>query len=165
MAYVTIPSASIVASEPTKQELFKAIKDNLDDHETRIATSESALQKFTPLEYRVVGSHYKVGAETDLETIRVANNITLTAGRLWVTTQGTSGALQIDIKRRPGGGGPFTTIFSLTPNVAFDDGDFKVDTGILATTAISSGDFLRLDVDAYQVGLFEFYVQLEFTVN
>ena len=38
MAYVTIPSTSIEVGDALKKELFDLIKDNLDDHETRIQT-------------------------------------------------------------------------------------------------------------------------------
>lgn len=165
MAFSALTTAQIAASEPVKQELWTKVKDNFDDHETRVTTLEGSLQVFAPIEWRVFGAHWKTGSDTGLAFERITESITLTSGTLYIIDDGTSGTLTVDVQKSSSGGGSFSTIFSTKPTLAQGGGNHGTNNGVLSTTVLVSGDILRLDVSAYQVGNIEFYVQLEFTAT
>jgi len=162
MAFSAITAAQIAASEPVKQELFDKTRLNFDDHETRVASLETSLQTFLPIEWRIVGSHWKTGSDTGLAFQRITAALTLTAGTLYIVDDGASGTLEVDVQKSAAGGASFSSIFSSRP-ILNPSSDHGTNAGTLSTTALIAGDILRFDVVSYQVGNVEFYLQLEFT--
>jgi hypothetical protein len=74
--------------------------------------------------------------------------------QLWDKQGVASGTLSVDIKKNstPDNAG-MTTIFSSQPSFNFaTDPNFSTSSGTLSTTALASGDWLRLDVTSIPVG-------------
>lgn len=162
MAFTVINSSEIAAGEPTKQELFGKIKDNFDDHESRIGDTEAFTTATVPFIFEVVGQGRVVNGTT---YIRVPFSITLTGIKLFVFKAGTSGTLTVDVQRKVGVGA-FATVLSSAVSSAYTDGDLFVqaDSG-LAITSIPAGAFLRLDISSIQIGAEGFQVIVEYEVN
>ena len=161
MAFSTITSAQIDAGEPTTQELFVKIKDNEDDHETRITTLEASQNVFEPIKAHISGEgyvgdgilFYRATRDIDILGVRV---MTLDDG-------GDSGSMTIDISKSAAGGGAFSTI--LTGVITASTTAFTVISGTLigATTA-SAGDIMRVDVDSIRAGASGFEISIEYEV-
>lgn len=164
MAFTSLNSSDISSGKPNKQELWTQVKDNFDDHESRIVDVEAAVISFLPIEFNVFGP-YTVNAapQTSVMFERLAFNLTALACRLMVQTAGPSGTLEIDIQMKRGAGS-FATIFSTKPSVAYSAGDLAISTnGVLSTTSFLAGDILRLDITSNQgTGAQGFNVYLEY---
>lgn len=167
MAFVPFNSTEITADKPVKQELWTKVKDNFDDHETRITSNENALQIFTPIQFVVKGAHYLVSPRTGIDFFFATQSITITNGRLWVIDAGTSGTTTIDVQVSRNTGSTFTSIFTVVPTLAFGAGSFANNSGTLdaGEVDINPADILRLDVSAFQVNSFEFQALLEFVAQ
>lgn len=162
MAYTAITSTEIQASKAIKQELWQKVKDNFDNHETRIGTLEASLSNFRPIEFVLVGYLGDIGAKTDIMIDRVNFNITLNAARLIQQTAGSSGTTEVDVLYKRGAGA-FTSIFSTKPSLTSAAGNLAVSTNaVLSTTALLAADFLRFDLTSVQVGAQGIVLQLEF---
>jgi hypothetical protein len=61
MAFITIPTADIAVGKPTKKSLWQKIKDNFDDHETRIAALSAGANKVVVFEYYVDPKDLQIG--------------------------------------------------------------------------------------------------------
>lgn len=165
MAYIAITSPEIAAGEPTAQPLFQKVRENLADHESRIAALAASMLNPQPITFTVKGSYFATVPITGAGYERVWTNLTLTAGWLWVPSAGNSGTLTVDVKYKRAAG-PWTSIFSAKPSAAFGAGSLHLATnGVLATTALLTGDLLRLDVESAQIANNEFHVLLPFEVS
>lgn len=163
MAFVTIPSSIIQSGDPTTQELFGYIKENLDDHETRILSLEGGSNvNYVPGHWNVQGDYSQVTPLVQAGVVRIPFNLTILGGRVLVLTAGASGDTEIDFLYKRGAGS-WTSIFSTQPSVNFSSGDYAIGSGVLDETSLLIGDLLRMDITASQggnpyglVGLFEF---------
>lgn len=166
MAYSAFSSSEIAAGQPVKQELWQKVKDNFTDHETRISAVQTAVNTVQPIVFAIVGAYYSFGAgQTGVATIRVPYTLTLTDAKLFVVDAGSSGTLQCDVQKKSGAGS-FATIFSTSPSVAFGAGSYATSTNAaLSVTAVSNGDFLRLDITTVMADNDEFYLYLFHTVG
>lgn len=161
MAFTVITSAEIAAGEPTKQDLFQTIKEDLDDHETRITATESFTVNTVPFKFDVQGP----GQVSDgVSYIRIPYNITVTGVKLFVWKAGTSGTLTVDVERKVGAGS-WSSILTTPVSAVYTSGDVFVqaDSG-LAITSIVAGGFLRLNIDAIQSGAQGFSVIVEYSL-
>jgi hypothetical protein len=151
MAFTTISPAQIAAGEPTAQELFTKIKDNFDDHETRITATEGSLLTIAPIVWDLYGFVGRYSAQTAITpNLLIRSNITLLSCRLMIDVAGTSGTTEFDILYKRGAN-PFATIFTTRPSVGFAAGDNAVSTNaILSVTTLQVGDILRLDLTSAQ---------------
>lgn len=167
MAFITIPTASISAGKPTKQELFTTIKDNFDDHESRITTVENTVSNTLPIEFNLNGLYWRYATpQTGVAKIRITVAINILAARLFIYQAGTIGTTEIDILTKVGAGA-FTTIFTTRPSVAFGAGDHAVSTnGILTSSplAIAANTILRLDVTSAQTNADSAVIQIDYEV-
>jgi len=160
MVFVPITDPQTEAGEPTAQELFKKIKDNDDDHESRISANETAVNKFVPIQFQVVGGQR---IQDELMVERIFFDIKILSARIRVINAGTSGKIIVDIERSIDNGSSFSSIFSTLPEADFSDGDhFRSTTQVISVSDIDSGDLLRFNIDSIQVGNREFYMELEF---
>lgn len=160
MSFSTIQSAIIAAGQAVKQELFTFIKDNLDDHETRITTTEAAIGRLPPIAFDVVGTLSSSFAMDEVLIYRVESDLRVTAARLLVKQRGSSGSVQVDIEYKRGVGS-WTSILSSVISASYTAGDYSVTTGTLAVQDFLAGDLFRLNVDSVQVGMEDFAVYLE----
>lgn len=162
MAYSAITSGQIEAGDPFTQELATKIKDNFDNHETRIAAVEAASQTYPPIKFIVRGAASLYGAVTGMEYLRIFNDITLTAGRIFVVVAGSAGTAEVDVQYKRGGAA-FATIFTTRPSAGYGSGNYFTTTnGVLSVTDIQAGDILRLDLVSAQTDCEEFHVYLPY---
>jgi hypothetical protein len=162
MAFSTLTAAQIAPGEATKTELFVKIKDNFDDHESRISDVEAASTATIPLGFLIEDEGGVVDAAA---YIRVPVNITITNVQLTVMEAGTSGTLEIDIQGKHGAGA-FATILSSNITVGFGSGDFFTASAAgITDDEFSTGDFLRLDVKALQTNMVDAYVTIVYTIG
>lgn len=162
MSYNSLTSAQIAAGQPTSQDIFSKQKGNEDDHETRIATLEGSLNRFTPLIFGVTGNYYYAVPLNEVLATRIAFNITLTGARILVVDAGTAGTLDCDVKYKRGAGA-WTSIFSTRPTVIYSAGNYALSTNaVISTAALLAADLLRLDIITGQEGNTQFSMNLEF---
>lgn len=163
MAYSPFTSAQVAVGEATKTELFTKLKDNDDDHETRIAALESAsVSGAVPYVFHIADSGDVLD---DAKEIRIAANITITSVILSVIEAGTAGTLEVDVLSNQGGS--FSTVLSggnLTR--AFGDGNrSSVTSSGIAVADNDLDKYLRLDVKAVQTGMRDAFVTINYTVR
>lgn len=163
MAFVTINSADIVAGEPTKQELFSTIKDDLDDLDSRLTTVEGSTNLYRPIQFDVLGLYGDGIVQDGLMFDLVRFDITILNVVLFIHDAGSSGSTTIDVEYKRGVGA-FTSVLTSPLSVAAASGDYATGTGTLGTTSLLTGDILRLNVDAVQVLGQGFSVLIEFEV-
>jgi hypothetical protein len=167
MAFITIPAASIAAGKPTKQELFDLIKDDFDDHESRLTTVENAVATVAPLEFYLNGLYWRYATpQTGVLYQRLQAGINILAIRLIIVIAGTTGTTEVDLQYKVGAN-PFVSAFTTRPSVAFGAGDYAVSSnGILTGTPLNlaAGTILRLDVTSAQTYADSAIVQIEYEV-
>lgn len=162
MAYVALTTAQTQPGEATKTELFTKIKDNFDDHESRITVVENANVEQQPLVSDIRGQAI-IGDGVDF--FRVLNDIKINNGRIWLIDSGTSGTLTVDIEQSTNGGASWSSLFSTLPSAVTADGDFFLSTNqvfLASPTLVSAGDFLRVNLDSVITGSLHFQVHIEF---
>lgn len=162
MSFATIVSSWISSGKPTKQELFQRIKDDLDDHESRLSDVEAATVNTQPLKFLVQGQGV-VGDRKDL--IKAPYAMTVTGLRIVMHNPGISGTLSVDVQRQAVADvGSFATILSANATLAYNGGTVSSSPSI-AIPSIPAGAILRLDIDSVQVGAEDFDVEIEHTVG
>lgn len=155
MAFITIPSNIIESGDPASQELFNTyIKDNLDDHETRIVGLEGGSNVVYPAHYWNINGPYETAVPlvwTD-GIIRLPFAITVLSARLTIVTAGSSGTTEIDFLYKRGASA-FATICSTKPSVAYSAGNMATSTNaVVSVTSLLAGDFIRMDITTTQAG-------------
>jgi hypothetical protein len=160
MAFVVISNSQIAAGEPTAQDLFQAIKDDLDDHESRLSDVEAAATSTRPFIFEVVGP----GTVGDgIAYLRVPYNMTVTGVKLSVPVGGTAGTISVDVQRYSGG---YASILTGNVTRAFNAGNPGTSSAPgVAISSIAAGTFLRLDQDAIQDGCQGYMVEIEHTID
>lgn len=162
MAYVTIPSTSIEVGDALKKELFDLIKDNLDDHETRIQTLSGGSGKISVFNDDIlIGGNALLTGVVYYEAIQPFNVIEVSI-QIFEKPPATTGSLTVDVKKNTDtNDANFTTILTTQPtiNIATDP-DYTRDTGVINTGAqtLNTGDILRVDITALPTGLQRFRV-------
>lgn len=166
MSFSALTSTEIATGKPTSNSLLTKVKDNFDDHESRIQVVESGgAVTYPPIIMRVNGKYYDLGATTGLLKTVTNFDLTITGVRIYVDNAGSSGTLTCDIKVSSGGGA-YTSIFTSLPSVAHSDGDDAVSTNaILDATKVDllAGDIIRLDTTSSQVQGTSFMVRIDYT--
>jgi hypothetical protein len=160
MAYSALTDAETNAGEPGTQSLFKKIKDDLIDHESRILTAEGANAQLFPIEFAVEGEINDSAAVDGLLHYRVSAALTVLAIRALVITAGSSGTLSVDVEYKRGAGS-WTSLLTGAITIAFGTGDLATAAGTLSVTDLLAGDFLRLNVNSIQTGMQDFVVYVE----
>ena len=154
MAFSSIVSSTISVGKAIKAELFSIIKNNFDDHETRINTVETNATKVNVLKFDFRNAA-SFSALTGAYYYEADQDFTITDGYLRIFEKGSlTGILQIDIKKSTTNldGPSFTTIFTTKPSVNFATAaDYDASTNQVfdpGQVSIQAGDFLRLDITA-----------------
>lgn len=161
MAYVTIPSGDLDVGDPIKKDIMDLIKDNLDDHETRINSIEGGFNKVSVFNGKVANAGLYTSASTleGLDVYTAPQAFTLTSAIVTVDVAGTSGTLEIDVQKSTDDGASWATVFSTKPSVAFGAGNNSVSTNaVFSVTSVAAGDLLRLDISGFQVPQRAFWV-------
>lgn len=153
MTYVTISTSQIQPSKAVKTELLKKIKDNLDDHETRLALQESggSIIEVLNCDFYNVSS---AATMTGLFYHKALFPFTVTKVEVQIFEKGSisTGSIEIDVKKNttPDDTG-MTSILSVKPIIDFSSAsDYDADSGTLNATYqdILEDEFLRVDVTA-----------------
>lgn len=160
MSFSTIQTAIIAAGQAVKQELFTFIKDNFDDHESRITTTEAAIGRLPPITFNVIGTLYAPLAMDEALIYRVESDLRVTAARLLVKQCGSSGSVQVDVEYKRGVGS-WTSILSSVISASYTAGDYSVTTGTLSVQDFLAGDLIRLNIDSVQASMEDFAIYLE----
>ncbi len=164
MAFVAITSAEIATGEPTSTLTATKIKDNFDDHETRISGNESSVGTFAPIRFLVNGDSFRLGSLDGLVHERVNFDLTLSAARIVLLELGPApgGTITVDCEFKRGVSA-FATIFSSLPSTSTTT-QFTVRSGTLSTTSLLAGDILRVNLDSAMSDLFSWVLELDYTV-
>lgn len=168
MAFNTIPSAWIDVSDPLKKELFDYVKDNFDDHETRIAATESGANKIIIYD-GILCNATSSSSLTGIMFGRAAQDITITDAKLFIFDVSgiSSGTLEIDVRKSTSP--DFTSdssIFTTKPSFDFSTASNYTETSNanISAGSVSSGDYMRIDVTSLPsttIGKFGIYVIAE----
>lgn len=161
MAYSAITTAEVTAKEPVTTTLLTKVKDNFDDINGRVEDLENTGLTLPAVQFLVIGHHWHLGATSGLCLVRAEYAMTLTGVLVIVGSGGSSGTLEIDIRKSAAGGGAFSTILSTRPTVAA--GSYGVSSnGVVNPSAasVSAGDLFLLDIVSVMVGCPRFSVHL-----
>lgn len=165
MSFVTLTPEEIASGTPVRSDTHTKIKENFDDHESRLQSLEGGADTtYPPLILRVNGPYGYLTAKDDV--LRTTTNfpITITGCRLLIDTAGTAGTTEIDVKYKRGGGA-WTSIMTTKPSVSYTLGSNYTSTnGIVNPTQadLQAGDLIRLDITSIQTSGIGFTVRLDF---
>ena len=161
MGFLTLLNKLV--GDPLKKDDWDKVKDNFDDHESRIASNESQAAKII-----VYDSDVKLGASaasvTGLIHYKAIQAFTVTTVEIQIFSKGpiVSGILEIDVKKNttPDDIG-MTSIMTTLPSVDFSTAsDYDTSSGILSVAEqdIAVDGFLRFDITSLPVGLGSFRI-------
>lgn len=161
MAFQVINSGEIASGEPTTTTTQNKIKNDLDDHEDRIQALEAVIVDFLPITMEVNGYYY-----VNDNVLKTTSNsaLTITGARILVNVAGSSGTLEIDIKKKRGVGA-YTSIFTTKPSLVYSTGDDALSSNAVLDSSqvdIQAGDILRLDITSAQVDGVGFLVRIDY---
>lgn len=158
MSYVAIDDNEIDVGDPVKKELFDKVKDNFDDHETRISAIENGSQKINVFKSVVLNAS-SASTLTGLAYFKADFAFNLIDATVQIFEKGSlTGTLEIDVKKSTTDldNSSFATVFTTEPSIDYstasdyDESTNKVfDAG---QVSISSGDILRLDITSLPSG-------------
>lgn len=176
MAFVTIPSTWTQVGKALKKELFDYIKNNFDDHETRINSIEQGINKVEVFNGEVIGyiSNYSVSELVGIGTYRASQSFNIDEAKIIILNSSSSptissneGILEVDVEKSQDNGVTWDSIFTVRP---------KVDNGISATgsesgavtfsdNAIAVDDLIRLNVTSKKDSQGSFLVSIFGTLS
>lgn len=152
MSFTTIPLTDIDVGQPTKASLFLTIKDDLDDHETRINSLEAGVNKVSIFNGEVIGyiSHYSVAQLVGIGTYRSTSNIIITEAKIILINSSQSpsisssgGRLEINLDRSTDNGVTWSTILKTRPSIEAGTYATGSTSGLVAFT--TGGELLNLN--------------------
>lgn len=159
--YTPITSTEIESGKPVATTTQNKIKENFEDHETRLQNVESSSAVYPPITFRCSGKPTLF--DGFLKT--TANfSFTISGARILVDQAGSAGTLEIDILRKRGAGS-YESIFTVKPSVAYTDGNDALSTNAVLDEDkidIEAGDILRLDITSIQTGGKNFLVRIDY---
>jgi hypothetical protein len=114
MTFISLPSSSVDAQSPVDEALMGLIKDNLDDHESRLL-----LTKAFPYQFKVNGYLHPIATlrRKRLDGALISIATTFLQALIWLDEPGTSGTLEIDIKKLTKTNTPITGVTRLFSSV------------------------------------------------
>lgn len=152
MAFTPITATQIEVGKPVKKELWDATKDSFDNHESRIALTEAAIQKVIVINEMVINAA-QYASSTTLEQVaifRAAFTFDLLSAVLTNIEAGTSGTLEIDILTGPDLTS-LTSVFSTKPSILFSAGNYAESTNaVFSSTTVNANDYVQLNITSLQ---------------
>lgn len=147
------------------QTWFNLLKTILEQFEGRFQEIEGSIN---PILFSVFGEYSDPSLVGDQRLITRLNfDITVLDVKLLIHTAGSAGSTTVDIEYKRGGG-PWTSILTALPTLAFGAGDFAENSGVVngLEQDLLAGDLLRMNVDAVQTGGrgFQVFIDYEATV-
>ena len=152
MAFITIPPSIIQVSKAIKKEIFQLIKDNLDDHETRINSLETTATKIEVMKFLLLnGSVFPTA--TGLYYYEADQEFTITDSFIRIfEVNSLTGIIEIDIKKSVTDldNASFSSIFTTKPSIDLStasDYDSSINQVFdPSKVTMQPGQFLRLDI-------------------
>lgn len=165
MPFVTLDPADIEAGKPVKEEIFSTIKENEDDHESRIAGVEqnSAVDIVNLKATGNIEEYDSVELTTRMPTYRSPVDQTIVNVLITLLTPSTSGDLELELDRSQDDGVTWVPILSSPVTLS------GITVGSLsgAVNFVSAGhqtlnqnDMLRLRITGVQVDQGEFHISI-----
>jgi len=152
MAYTTLDPNKIKVGDPNVKELWDLIKDNLDDHETRIDNFEAGAVKIPIFIFEVTMDTFDPDL-TGLAYFTAIQGMTISEAYIQIFEKNSlTGSLEIDIKKSTTdlANASFTTIFTTKPKIVYaaaanydQSTNQVIDSG---SATLNVGDVLRLDL-------------------
>lgn len=165
MAFSSITSGEIASGQPNKNTLWNKVKDNFDNHESRIADLEIGTNiQYPPIIMRIDGDPSAMAGETNVLKTTCNFNLRITGIRILVDQAGASGTYEIDIQKKSGVSA-YTSVLTTRPSIAYSAGSDTLSTNaVLHSTHKDclSGDLLRLDINTVQSGGKNFLVRIDY---
>lgn len=112
-----------------------------------------------PIEFSVIGILNGVTLTEALLT-RISQSLRITGCTLLVKTAGSAGTCTVDVQKKTGAGA-WASILSAPISASYTAGNYSATAGTVTTTALSSGDLLRLNISAVQTNMEDFTVFVE----
>lgn len=167
MSFTAITTQEIAVGEPVSNATQTKIKENFDNHESRLLTVEGGGNTvYPPIIFRCNGNPALLAIPyTGFLKTTCNFNLTITGVRLIIDTAGSAGSTEIDIKFKRGSD-PYTSIFSTLPSLSYTTGaDATSSNGVLnpTYTSLETGDIIRLDITSAQTASKNFIVRVDFT--
>lgn len=152
MAFSSISSLVIAVGSAIKKELWDKVKNNFDDHESRLNSVESQSNKIEVMKF-----DFRNGAQFDTATglhyYEADSSFTLTNAFIRIFETGSlTGTLEIDIKKSTTDldDSSFVSVFTTKPSINIGlAADYDASTNQVFDVGeidIAIGDFLRLDI-------------------
>lgn len=152
MAFNPISSLAIAVGKAIKAELWSLVKNNFDDHETRINSIETTSTKIPIIKFYALNAS-SFSTATGLYYWESNDNFTITSAYVQIFEKGTlAGTFEIDIKKSTTNldDPSFTSIFTTKPSIAFASAsDYDKSTNQVFDASkinIVSGNYLRFDI-------------------
>jgi len=159
MAFLSIPSSWLAVGASLKQQIFTTIKDNFDNHETRIGAIELGASKVNIFNFEVGGylAHYSTSELVGIGSFKAYSACTISDVKIILTNTSSSpsssssaGTLSIDLQKSTDNGATWVSMFSTKPSI----GAGTSATGSSSTTytfvtganVLAFGDLVRLDI-------------------
>lgn len=165
MSFTTIGSSSIATGEPSTNTLWTQVKDNFDNHETRISDVEAGnTTVYPPLIFYYQGDYTSLNGAVGMLKTTLNFNLTVTGVRLLIDKCGSSGTTEVDVKFKRAAGA-WTSIMTTKPTVAYSAGDDAISSnGVVNGTYqdLQAGDLLRVDLSSVQAHGRGFYLRLDY---
>jgi len=157
MAFIAINTNLLDVGDPIKKEILDLVKDNFDDHESRIVQVESVISKIDVFN-DVVYNASVFSTALGIIFFQASNAFTLTEAKITIFEKGSlTGFLEVDIKKNtslnPAG---FASVMTTRPLIdystaaSYDDSTNAVFDN--SAKNILPGDWLRLDITQAPTG-------------
>jgi hypothetical protein len=162
MPFDPINTTEIESGKPVASTTQTKIKENFDDHESRIQTLEGGSAVYPPIVFRVNGTPEVI---TNVFKTTTNFSFTITGARLLIDEAGSAGTLEVNILRKRGAGS-YETIFTTRPSVAYTAGDDALSSNAVLDASkvdIEAGDILRMDITSIQTDGKNFLVRIDYS--
>ncbi len=168
MAQTPLTDEEIEVGKPTKKRLFTKIKDNNEDHETRLNGLEEGAGKVIVCDFEVIGfiSHYSPSELVSVATFRAPANFNLLELVITIidsangfdsagvpVSSSSAGVLEVGLLKSTDGGATFNSILTTNPQVVDGKngkGESSNSTGntpvIFNDTAVVQDNLLKIDI-------------------
>lgn len=161
MAFSTLPDSIIQVGKALTRTLFKTyIKDNLDDHESRLSDVEASIGKIVVFDDLVINaaSLESGGAITGLDVFRAPSDFNLLDAKVYIFEKGSlTGNLEIDFQ--VSSSADFTSsvsAFTTKPKIVYSTAsDYDESANAVfdnTNKVIEEGDYIRFDVTELPTG-------------
>ena len=126
MAFITIPDSWLTVGEAIKKRLFVRLKDNLDDHESRLNAVEAGVNKVVIFDFEVIGhiSNYAASELIGIGTYLAPQDMIITEVKIILlnssqtpTVTSSAGSTQISLERSVNGGATWSSILNTRPTI------------------------------------------------